>query len=233
MILRRMPATITRVTDLSPTAREVELALPGPLDFLPGSFVNVFMTIDGQKMRRAYSISSDDGDQDRIALTIRRGSVGGMSERFWDLDIEDRPLEIMGPLGINTADKITKQRIFLFMFGIGVSVAKGIIEHLLKRTEVTSVTLVTGSRSEEEILYREYFEALARSDGRLQVRFVVSRPVDPHYPYRGHIQNHIQDLDFHNSTVYLCGTLAACQELKSAIENATDEQPEFLIEAFD
>lgn len=234
MTIQRLPARIVRTTALSPSAMEVTLALPKPLGFSAGAFVNVFMTDAGERLRRAYSISSSEDLQETITLSIRKGSPGGMSERFWREDIKQIPLEIMGPLGINTVEKITQPRVFLFGFGIGVAVIKGLLHHLLADDTVTEITVVTGSRTEEEILYKAFFETAASKDIRLHTRFVVSRPHDVAYPFQGYVQDHISDFDFRDTSVYLCGTRIACATLKEAIEEKTPEQPpQFLVEAFD
>lgn len=221
------------MTDLSPSSREVTLGLPEPLGFLPGAFVNVFMNHEGQRMRRAYSVSSDDSKQNEISLSIRKGSAGGMSERFWDENIQHTRLEIMGPLGVNTVDKITATRVFLFAFGIGVSVIKGLLPSLLRRDDITQVTILTGSRSEAEILYKDFFQEIAAQDARVSVGFVVSRPADASYPLVGYIHDHVKDLDFQNSTVYLCGPKKACESLRRVIEESPGKASQFLIEAFD
>jgi len=228
-----MTANIGTVRDLSPTAREVTLRLPEPLGFSPGAFVNVFMDADGSRLRRAYSISSDENAQDTVTLSIRKGSPGGMSERFWDEQIERVPLEIMGPLGINTADKITGSRIFLFGFGIGVSVIKGLLPHLLRRENVTEITVMIGSRNEKESLYKGFFEELAGRDPRLRVKIVLSQPLDAAYPFKGYLQYHVDDLDFSDASVYICGTKIAAESLREVIEKKGSAVREFLLEAFD
>jgi NAD(P)H-flavin reductase len=228
-----MKAKIVHMKSLSPTAKEVTLSLPGPLGFLPGAFVNVFLEHDGVRMRRAYSISSDEDKQDTITLSIRKGSVGGMSERFWDADAMQYPIEIMGPLGLNTADKISGSRVFLFGFGIGVSVIRGLLPHLLRREEVTEVTVITGSRTEEESLYKEYFDAVASEDSRCRVITVISRPSKTTYPFRGYVQDHLAGLDFTGVSVYICGSKAAAESLQDAIAMKESQPKEVLVEAFD
>lgn len=231
-MLKRLPAHISLITELSPTAREVELTFPEPLGFIPGAFVNVFMTEGETKMRRAYSISSDEGVQNKISLTIRKGSTGGMSERFWEPSVHTAPLQIVGPLGLNTVDHITRNRVFLFGFGIGVSVVKGLANALLARDELTELTVVTGSRNEEELLYKTFFEQLQKEDARVKVRFVLSKPHDTAYAYTGHIQEYLDDFAMTNATAYLCGSKEACTDLRERITERA-ENVEFLIEAFD
>lgn len=233
MTIQRMTARIEEITDLSPTAREVALRLPEPLHFIPGAFVNVFMDHAGNRMRRAYSISSDEDIHDRITLSIRKGSEGGMSERFWDKGIEQVSFDIMGPLGLNTADKITGTKVFLFGFGIGVSVIKGLLAHLLRRKDITHITVMTGSRNETEMLYKDFFEAAASNDPRLNVSMVLSQPLDPVYPFKGHLQDHISGLDVSDASVYICGSKSATESLKAVILSTGQEPCEFLLEAFD
>lgn len=233
MTIQRMTARIEEITDLSPTAREVTLRLPEPLHFIPGAFVNVFMDHAGTRMRRAYSISSDEDIHDRITLSIRKGSEGGMSERFWDKGIEQVSLDIMGPLGLNTADKITGTKVFLFGFGIGVSVIKGLLPHLLRREDITQITVMTGSRNETELLYKDFFEAAASSDSRLNVSMVLSQPLDPAYPLKGHLQDYVNGLNVSDGSVYICGSKEATESLKAAILSTGHKPREFLLEAFD
>lgn len=232
MSIRVLPAHISRIADLSPTAREVVLTLPEPLGFTAGAFVNVFMENHGKKDRRAYSISSSPTKQSEIALSIRKGSEAGMSERFWDADIGSVPLEIMGPLGHHTADKITHSRVFLFAFGIGISPLKGILHELLERSGVTEIHIYTASKTEDEILYREFLENVCANDARVTCTFVVSSPVSNTYPYPGYITDYIKDCSFADSTVYICGRVGACTALQEAIEAQSPKPPEFLVEDF-
>ncbi len=232
MTIVRMKARIERVTELSPSAREVVVVPERPLPFIEGAFVNVFMIHNGRHVRRAYSISSSHETTDRFTLSIRKGSPEGMSIRFWDPDIVGREIEIMGPLGLNTADKITRRRIFLFGFGIGVSVIKSILSAVLVRSEVERITVVTGNRNEEETLYKTYLEDIRARDPRVNLRFVLSRPKDDSYAYRGYIQDHMGEYDFTDASVYICGPNGACYDLKKEIL-ARAPDAEFFIEAFD
>lgn len=229
-----MKASISSVRDLSPTAREVMLTLPEPLQFTAGAFINLFIEKDGKRERRAYSISSDPKDQKHISLSIRRThSPTSVSSIFWRDDITEQSVDIMGPLGLNTADKIIHTRVFLFGFGIGVSVVKGLTHELLFRKDIREVTVVTGSRTEDEILYKDFFDALAKDDARLKTRYVVSRPRDASYPYQGYVSSHIDEYDYTGATIYICGQSHACKTLQDALCEKGAHGAQFFIEAFD
>lgn len=233
MMIQKTTGTITSVADLSGTAREVTLALPAPLEFLSGAFVNVFIPQQEGKKRRAYSISSSPENQREVSLSIRRTLPLSPSALFWQDSVVGTTLELMGPLGVNTVDKITKPRVFLIGFGIGVSVVKGMLHGLLTRTDIEEIWVITGSRSEEEILYKDFFESVAHQDARVRTRFVVSRDTTGAYPYRGHVQQHLTDLSFEGASVYLCGSTRACEETKKVITDTGVHDTQFFIESFD
>lgn len=231
MSIVRLPARVISVRDLSPTAREVSLVLPEPLQFIPGAFVNVFMERSGTPERRAYTIASAKTPAAEFVLSIRRGREGGMSERFWEEDIVGRELSVMGPLGLNTVDKITASRVFLFGFGIGVSAIKALAEYYVEDEKVSEVFIGLQCRNEEEILYRDFFDTLPKN--KFRIRYVLSRPHDHAYPQQGYLQEYVNDLDFTHAAVYLCGHKAACDVLKEQIETHAPTGTPFLIESFD
>lgn len=218
MSISTINGKIKHIKDLSPSAREITFSLDAPLYFKPGSFVNVFTHINGEKVRRAYSLSSDPSNAHEISLSIRRAQTGTMSPIFWHDDIYDKEFTFMGPLGVNTSDKITHKKIFLFAYGIGISVVKSILFDVLERPGIEEIVLVTGNRDETELLYKEYLDTLVSDHPYFHVRYVLSKPADDTYPHIGYIQDHIEDLEFSASDSYVCGPTKACESLIAAIE---------------
>lgn len=228
-----MKATITGFTDLSESAREIQLQLPSPFPFMPGAFVNVFFTVDDTKVRRAFSISSDNADETHITLSIRKTPGGLAGEFFWKENIIGTEVEIQGPLGLNTADKIHHTKVFLFGFGIGVSVIKALVHHLVRNKTVRSIDIITGSRDENDVMYKEFFQDVAQKNPHITYTYIVSRPF-PHTPAErtGHIQDHIENLQFDNSDVYACGQGKACDDLITKIKTTKPNDCTFFMEAF-
>jgi NAD(P)H-flavin reductase len=224
--------TIKKITDLSATAKEILIDLDTPLGFTAGSFINVFMDIDGEKVRRAYSISSTDTEQTSLAIAMRLSPEGKMSPLFWKKDLTGERLELMGPLGLNTADKMKREKIYLFAFGVGAGVVKSLAGHFTTLAKRRDITIMTGSRSEAEILYKEYFDELARNNKKVKVSYVISQPKE-HSPFRqGYVQDHLGGLDFNASDVYVCGQEAACAELVQKIKATSPTDCDFFIEGF-
>lgn len=232
MSIKKTTGTITHIVDLSKTAKDVTVTLNEKIDFVAGHFVNLFMDINGEKVRRAFSISSSDTEQDSITLSIRESLKGVMSPLFWKNDLTGTTLELMGPMGVNTADKMHAPNAYLFAYGVGAGVIKSILDHVLRLGVAKRVVIMTGSRSSDEILHKEYFDSMSALHAHLEVRHVISQPEEVSGFRKGYIQEHLDDLDFNNADVYACGQEIACNSLVEKIRAQNPKNCNFFIEAF-
>ena len=232
-MITRTTARIHSVTDLSPTAREIVFVPETPLTFLAGAFVNIFIPSEDGPKRRAYSISSDPSDATTFALSIRRVIGGEVSPFFWQPDVIGKTIDIMGPLGMNTVDKLTRPRVFLVGFGIGVSVIKSLAHHLSTAPHVEELIILTGHRNQTEHLYKDMFEDLAQNDPRISVRTAFS---DPHATddatRKGYVHEHLDGLTFDGSDVYLCGADVPCELFQKTVAALGATDVRYSIESF-
>ena len=229
--IKKIPATITAVSDTTPTARVVTLTLSEPLPFVAGAFVNMFISHEGKVLRRAFSISSSDKEDKTIELTVRLSPNGAVSPLFWKEDIIGTTVEVMGPLGLNTADKMLQSKTFLFGFGVGAGVVKSLAEHFVKDTNCTELTIMLGSRNEDEIVHLKEVTELATSP-KVTVRHAISNPGDHNTHPVGYIQNHLEGFDFNNADVYVCGQEAACEALVEAVKKQNPQNCLYFVEGF-
>ena len=137
----------------------------------------------------------------------------------------------MGPLGLNTADKMHSPRAYLFAYGVGAGVVKSVLDHIIKKGTAEKVVVMTGSRSEDEILHRDYFDTMAQEHSIIEVRHVISKPAPAGFR-EGYIQEHLDGIDFNNADIYACGQEAACNSLVEKIKAQNPENCHFFIEAF-
>lgn len=229
--IKQMNGVIRAVRDITPTAREYTIVPEEPLQFTAGAFVNVFLEHNGVQVRRAFSLSSSDQDAQSFTLTIRYNPKGALTPLLWQHDYTGATVRLMGPLGLNTADKLERPRVFLFGFGVGAGVVKSLATHLVARPSLASLTIVTGSRSAEEIIHQDFFDHLSAEDTRVSVRHVVSDTEQTEYA-RGYIQEHISDYDFNHADVYICGQTTACAALEQAVRASSPVSCRFFIEDF-
>ena len=228
--IKQLTGVISQINDLSTTAREYIITPDAPLPFVAGAFVNVFVTHEGKTIRRAFSMSSSDADHEHFSLTIRLSPKGELTPIMWARDFTGEQIKLMGPLGLNTADKMQSKRVFLFGFGVGAGVVKSLADHIVARPDLESLAIVTGNRSIPEILHKDYFDALAENP-KVSVKYVVSDKEQRKYP-TGYIQEHIAEYDFNNADIYMCGQGVACTALHEAIDATAPHNSTYFIEDF-
>lgn len=232
MSITTRTGTITHINELTETAREIIITLNEPLDCPPGSFVNFFMDVNGAPLRRAYSVVRADDTQKTITLSVRRSINGTMTTEFWKDDIIGRPVKVMGPMGFNTSDKLTHETLNLFAYGIGAGVIRAILDDALTKPFIKKITVTTGSRNENDVVYKTYFDSVTNTHKHVSVRYVISDPLDQNYPYKGYVQDHISDISFNDSDIYMCGQEKACDALLEKIKATNPTNIAFFVESF-
>lgn len=229
--IQQINGTISAIKDLSATAREYTIVPATPLPFVAGAFVNLFIEHDGKTIRRAFSMSSSDTNDQSFTLTIRLSLHGELTPILWDHDFQGKTVRLMGPLGLNTADKMSAPHAFLFGFGVGAGVVKSLADHLAAKPDLKTLTIVTGNRSIDEILHKDYFDELAKNNPKVTVTYVVSDKTQSQYP-TGYIQEHIGAYDFNNADVYMCGQKVACDALTETVSAKAPKNCTFFVEDF-
>jgi ferredoxin-NADP reductase len=95
-------ATLVEARDETPSARTLALDVPGWPGHLAGQHVDVRLTApDGYSTQRSYSVASavDDGDPQRLELTVQRVEDGEVSPYLDDVLTVGGQVELRGPVG--------------------------------------------------------------------------------------------------------------------------------------
>ncbi len=190
------------------------------------------MNVGGATVRRAFSISSSDSIQNMVSISMRESKNGVLSPLFWEKDLTGTHIELMGPLGVNTGDAMYAPSAYLFAYGVGAGVVKSILDHLIRNGTKKRIVVMTGSRAENEILHREYFDSVAKNYPSVEVRHVLSQPEEGSGFRKGYIQDHLDGIDFNSSDVYACGQEIACTSLVEKISAQKPKHCTFIVEAF-
>ena len=159
------PLTIAAVKRETPDAISVTFAIPEALRasfaFKPGQHLNVRATLDGEELRRSYSICSDpDAPGLRIAIKqVAGGRFSGWANRSL------RPgmaLESMPPTGrfVLAPGDGTPRHILGIAAGAGITPIIGMVRSVLLREPEGRATLVYGNRGIDGIIFREELEDL-------------------------------------------------------------------------
>ena len=173
------PMRVTRIVRETPDAVSVFLEDPrGKLEFLPGEFLTVEVTVDGEKLRRAYSLSTSPLDGE-ASITVKRVEGGRVSGFINDGLKEGDVLHVLGPSGNFTVETTpdARRHLVLLAGGSGITPIMSIARSVLAAEPKSDVTLVYGNRSERDVIFRDALDALAAEhEGRLRLDHVLSDP---------------------------------------------------------
>lgn len=143
----------------------------------PGQHVVLRATIDGEDVRRSYSICTAPGT---LRVGVKRIPNGVFSN--WALSLRDGDtLEVMAPIGEfgYRPDPSVTGRYVALAAGSGITPVLSIIAAILEVEADSEVTLVYGNRTTTSIMFLEDIEALKnRHPDRFSVIHVLSR--EPH-----------------------------------------------------
>lgn len=144
--------------------------------FIAGQYVNLKLTLDGQEIRRAYSIcSSPESGELRIAVkAVKDGAFSQFANT--KLKVGD-VLEVGKPEGKFIFEpQVDRQKNYAaFVAGSGITPVISILKSVLKGEPRSSFVLVYGNKSPEEtIFHQELHDLQSKYTGRLFVHYVFS-----------------------------------------------------------
>ena len=172
------------------TADAVSFALAVPEEladtyrYRPGQHLVARAMLDGEEVRRTYSISSNPSDGE-LWITVKRVDGGIFSAHAHTNLAAGASLEVMPPAGRFSAPEDGKDgRTYLAIAaGSGITPVMSLIRHVLAREPNSRFTLIYGNRSVDSIIFREALDDLKdRYLGRLAVLHVLSRDIEADVP---------------------------------------------------
>jgi len=146
-------------------------------EFVAGQYLNIRLTLDGEEIRRAYSIcSSPESGELRIAV---KAVKNGKFSQFANTKLKAGDiLEVGKPEGKFTFEpQADRQKNYAaFVAGSGITPAISILKSVLKSEARSSFVLVYGNKSPEEtIFHQELHDLQSQYTGRLFVHYVFSQ----------------------------------------------------------
>lgn len=229
MAIQTYIGIIDSIKELSSTVRHYVLDLDVEFDYKAGQFVNLSFEVDGEKLRRPYSIASNPvNGSTKIELCIKLVENGTLTPKLWDKKQGDK-VNIQGPLGLFTL-RNEKEKLVFIGTGTGIAPLRSmIIDEISKQNEILEsdrregvahskeIILIFGVRSENEIIFREEFDHLAEKNPNFKFVPVVSRPTEKWDGRCGHVQDNFDVIDSQISEVYICGLPAMFDSAKEKL----------------
>ena len=175
------PLTVKEIRRETPECISVVFTIPEELRkdfaFLQGQSLTMRATINGEEVRRTYSICSSPLENEwRVAI---KKVEGGLFSAFANEKLQQGDqLEVMEPVGrFNTKLDPAQQKNYLaFAAGSGITPVLSIIKTTLATEPLSSFTLVYGNRNRGSVIFFEELEGLKNKYmQRFNLVYVFSR----------------------------------------------------------
>lgn len=175
------PLRVTEVARLTDDAVAVTLDVPAELahrfGYLPGQHVTMRLSIDGEDVRRSYSICAP-ASSGKLRVGIKRLPGGVFSNYANDHLRAGETVEVMAPVGEFTIDidPSRSRRAVAIAAGSGITPVLSLISTSLEEEPESTWTLLYGNRTVSSIMFLDEIEGLKdRFHPRLQVFHILSR----------------------------------------------------------
>ncbi len=174
------PIRVKRLNRETSLAVSIELEIPeeyvGAFEFKAGQYVTFRRRIDGEDLRRAYSICAAPYEKKWIVAV--KEIEGGRFSKFANRHlVEGDILEVAPPDGrfVYEPDLAKPNHYIGYAGGSGITPIMAILKSVLHSEEESTFTLLYGNRSEADVIFKEEIEFLVqRYAGRLKVYHIFS-----------------------------------------------------------
>lgn len=174
---------VRETPDAVSVAFEVPANLKQEYKYKQGQYLTLKFNINGEDLRRSYSICSSPIDENELRVAIKKVKDGRASTYINEkLKVGDT-LEVMIPMGnfFTEMNPNHQKNYILFGGGSGITPMLSILKTALRVEPKSRVTLFYGNNDETSIIFKKQIEQLAVVNAdRLNVVHVLNNAPDHH-----------------------------------------------------
>ncbi len=204
--------------------------------FQAGQYLNLFVEINGIRSSRPYSISSSPNQTAYYDITIRRVNEGFVSDFLLEsLKVGDK-LTSTSPTGNFYYNPLTHGKDLLFIAGgSGITPFMSMIREVTDKVLDRNIHLIYGSRTEDDIVYRDELDDREKSYSNLKISHIISEPSNEYSGDTGfitgeYIQSRAGSLE--DKMIYVCGPEAMYSFVLKELEKLEVPRRKLRVEVF-
>ena len=236
---------VARVSQETREAVVVALEVPERLReefrFKAGQHLTLRTYLDGQEVRRSYSICSAPFESS-LCIAIKR-VPGGVFSSWANKELKaGQVIESMKPSGsfCIEAEPKAKRNHLAFVCGSGITPVISILKTALKEEPLSRFTLVYGNRSSSSVIFKEELEDLKDTYmERLRLVFIMSREHQDIKLFNGRIDRNKADQLFKHwidptevDVAYICGPQGMMEGVSASLVANGVEKNRVRVELF-
>lgn len=150
-------AEVAAVTQLTPELWQLEVALPAPLKFYAGQFVELGLPTAQGMVWRSYSMASPPSSAARLRFVMKRIEGGAFSGGLDTLQA-GQPLVVRGPFGASYLRAGTRP-VLLCAIGSGIAPIMAMLRDAAERGDTRSFSLFYGARRPQDLPFLDELRA--------------------------------------------------------------------------
>ena len=209
--------------------------------FQQGQYLTFRSKIDGEEVRRSYSICAAVQDP-HLRVGIKKVADGRFSTWANEQIAVGDLLEVMPPMGsfFVPLDAANEKHYVAFAGGSGITPVLGIVKTTLLTEPKSSFTLFYGNRASSTIMFREELEDIKNDNlGRFQLVHILEREKQDVDLFNGILNRekcelllrywvYVSDID----TTFICGPEAMMLQVSEALQAAGLDKRQIKFELF-
>ncbi len=203
--------------------------------YLPGQSATLTLQIEGEAVRRTYTISSSPSRPERLHFTIKRVPGGLVSNWLADNAEPGMEIDIRGPGGKFSIANEKPAKVLLLSGGSGVTPMLSMSRYCHDLGLDTDVVFWHGARTPADLICADELQVYARRMRAFRAVYCMSGD-DPDWKgLRGYFCSEALFAsvpDFEQRTVYLCGPVPFMEAAKGVFRDAGFDMSRFHFESF-
>ncbi len=234
---------VRETADAVSVAFEVPSTLKQEYTYKQGQYLTLKFVINGEDVRRSYSICSSPFDENSLRVAIKKVAHGKVSTYINEkLKVGDA-VEVMIPMGnfyteLNASNKINY---VLFAGGSGITPMLSILKAVLKQEPNSTITLLYGNNDEASVIFKKQIDALAAANSsRLKVVHVLANAPANYAPLQIGLMTKEKTIDLiknhvslsSNNEYFICGPGIMMDNAKAALTELKVDETKVHIEYF-
>ena len=211
---------------------------PVPFTYEPGQFLSMRMNVDGEMIKRTYTIASSPTQRYHCELTIKREELGIMSRFMHERVNEGDLIEADKPGGKFTFDGSEAESIVLIGGGVGITPLMAVLRYLADAGWKKPIYFLFACKTLDDFIFRRELEYLDARNDNVHLHCFISaleESASASYAEQGRISaERLAALvpDIQSRRVYLCGSPPMMDAVKAMLAELNVPKAQLKTEAF-
>ncbi|MBK9285939.1 MAG: 2Fe-2S iron-sulfur cluster binding domain-containing protein [Sphingobacteriaceae bacterium] len=157
---------------------DVPPVLQIPYQYKHGQYITLKMNINGEELRRSYSICTSPYSENELRVAVKAVKDGRVSSYLnSQLKVGDA-VEVMTPMGnfYTPLNGSSKKNYVLFAGGSGITPMASILKSILYVEKQSSITLIYANKNEASTIFKKEIDSLQAQHKQLHVIYVFETP---------------------------------------------------------